>query len=125
MYSAQPFPNPAEHHLGFYIILVVALIFVGLVFFFSQRQSDRIYTSAVCGVFVVIAAIVSWWPPESEPRNIPVNATIVAEYTKRESSGKYTVSDYAYVVYQVPEGTVAIRRISGVVYPTHAILYKY
>ena len=125
MYSAQPFPNPADDHVGFYVILVMATIFVCAAFYVSQRKDDRIYVSALVGFFVMVAAVVSWWPPETVPRNIKVSATLVDVYSKSESSGKYSVSDYAYVVYQVPEGTVVFRRMHGVAYPNYAILYKY
>lgn len=131
MYSFQPATDMTNTHVGFYIILMMAVVLVGAFMLLYLNREMRGGTASVLSLCVGLVLYTAYGESYGGKYIPPKNEQVVGEYVGvvaegyRESSGK-TKADhhYFYVTYRVPEGLVTIAAQPGSAFPQRAILYK-
>lgn len=127
MYTFQALADNTGSHVGFYIVVVLAVVFLATVW--TNLVEDSIGGAITVSLIVGLAVLVAYGASfhDVAPKNEQVTATFVGFQPEgyREQSGKQKVDrHYMYVVYNVNGQNVILQGQAGVSYPQTAILYK-
>lgn len=126
MYSFQPVVDMSQTHVGFYLVLALAVGLTWAAWWAFESIPTLVAFVVVFGSIVILTYNESFI--ESKP---PVNEQVVGTFKGylaegfREQAGKYKVDRHVlWVIYTVPEGDVVLQGSEGNVYPKTAYLYK-
>lgn len=125
MYSFQPVIDHSNEHGFFYMMLVVGALWLWMIYSESESKPVKIGNTIAIALILAFGHWISYMP--AHPLNKQVTATFVgyqAEGFTQQSGKTRSEHHVMYVVYRVPEGTVALPGSAGVSYPESAILYK-
>ena len=129
MYSFSALADTSDSHIGFWIAFICSVVIIGAAIYDALIDTNfnwgTVWVIVLCVSLVTLTYHIS--TNEKPPKNKQIIGKLIgyqAEGFAIQSGKIQTQHHNVYVIYEVPEGRIALYAKPGVAYPELAILYR-